>query len=120
VGTTLPEALSRIRSQGGFETALQRGLFSDVHVVEQALGAANLGITQAFLLPFTPTLTKIRATTPVIEPVMLSRLRTVVPASPLHLTLVEAVRRQYRLFAQTVDRANKEAERTAPGNEPRD
>ena len=84
------------------------------------LGAASLAITQAFLLPFTPTLTNLQATTPVIESVILSRLRTVVPASPLHLTLVEAVRRQYRLFAQAVDRADKEAGAGYRGaNEPR-
>jgi hypothetical protein len=47
--------------------------------------------------------------TPVIEPVIESRLRIVRPASPLHLTLVEAVRRQYRLAAQAADRADKEA-----------
>ena len=114
-GRTLPDALSRIRSRSGFETALQRGLFSDAHLVAQALGAASLAITQAFLLPFTPTLTNLQATKPIIEPVILTRLRTVVPASPLHLTLVEAVRRQYRLFAQAVDRADKEAVRTARG-----
>jgi len=114
-GRTLAEALCRIRSRSGFETALQRGLFSDAHVVELALGAASLAITQAFLIPFTPTVTNLQAPTPAIEPVILSRLRTVVPASPLHLTLVEAVRRQYRLFAQAVDRADKEAVRAARG-----
>ncbi len=39
-------------------------------------------------------------TTPAIEPLILNRLRTVTPASPLQLTLVEAVRRQYRISAQ--------------------
>ncbi len=115
-GRTLPDALCRIRSRGGFETALQRGHFSEPHVVEEALGAASLATTQAFLIPFTPTVTKIQATTPAIELVILSRLRTVAPASPLHLTLVEAVRRQYRLFAQAVDRADKESVRAA-GNQ---
>jgi hypothetical protein len=41
--------------------------------------------------------------TPAIEPVIESRLRIVLPASQLHLTLVEAVRRQYRLAAQAAD-----------------
>ena len=45
-------------------------------------------------------------TTPPIEPVIVGRLRTVKPASPLYIVLVEAVRRQYRLAA---DRADKEA-----------
>ncbi len=114
-GRTLPEALCRIRSRGGFETALQKGRFSDARVVELALGAAGLAITQAFLIPFAATVTDLPATTPAIEAVILSRLRTVVPASPLHLALVEAVRRQYRLFAQAVDRADKEAVRAARG-----
>ncbi len=38
-----------------------------------------------------------------------NRLRTVVPLSPLHLALVEAVRRQYRAYRQAADRADKEA-----------
>ncbi len=114
-GRTLAEALCCIRSRSGFETALQRGLFSNSHVVELALGATSLAVTQAFLIPFTPTVTNLQPPTPAIEPVILNRLRTVVPASPLHLTLVEAVRRQYRLFAQAVDRADKETVRAARG-----
>ncbi len=114
-GRTLPDALSRIRSRSGFETALRRGLFSDAHLVEQALGAASLAITQAFLLPFTPTVTNLKVPTPAIEPVILSRLRTVLPTSPLHLTLVEALRRQYRLFAQAADRAEKTSVSSARG-----
>jgi hypothetical protein len=116
-GRTLAEALSRLRSRSGFETALQRGHFSEPHVVEKGLGATSLAITQAFLLPYAPKTTNLQATTPAIEPVILSRLRTVAPASPLHLTLVEAVRRQYRLFAQALDRADKgkEALLTAQG-----
>ncbi len=74
-GRTLAEALGRIRSRSGFETALQSGLFSDAHVVELALGAASLAITQAFLIPFTPSVTNLQAPTPAIEPVILSRLR---------------------------------------------
>ncbi len=110
----MPSAASAAAAGAGSRRH-SRGVYSDAHLVEQALGAASLAITQAFLLPFTPTLTNLQATTPVIESVILSRLRTVVPASPLHLTLVEAVRRQYRLFAQAVDRADKEAVRTARG-----
>ncbi len=114
-GRAPAEALSRIRSRSGFETALQGGLFSDAHIVGLALGAACLAVTQAFLLPFAPTATILQPSTPAMEPVILSRLRTVAPAAPLHLTLVEAVRRQYRLFAQAADRADKEAVRAARG-----
>jgi hypothetical protein len=103
------DALSAIRSRCGFESALQKGFYSDSSVAEQALHAARLSISQAFLLPFAHAATNVQVPTPAIEPVIESRLRTVSPASPLHLTLVEAVRRQYRLAAQAADRADKEA-----------
>ena len=48
-----------------------------------------------------------------MEPVIENRLRTASPASPLHLTLVEAVRRQYKVAAQAADRADKQAIRAA-------
>lgn len=102
-------ALSGIRSRSGFESALQKNLFSEAGVVEQALAVASLSITQAFLLPLAPTATNLPMTTPAIEPVLQSRLRTVAPVSALHITLVEAVRRQYRLAAQEADRRDKEA-----------
>jgi hypothetical protein len=105
----LPEALSGLRSRSGLEAALQKGFFADAQVVEQALLSTRPSITQAFLLPFAPEAANLPVTTPVIEPVILNRLRTVTPASPLHLALVEAVRRQYRLAAQAADRADKEA-----------
>jgi hypothetical protein len=106
---TLSDALSSIRSRCGFESALQKGFYSDASIVEQALAAARLSITQAFLVPFASAAMNVPVTKPAIEPVIENRLRTVSPASPLHLTLVEAVRRQYRLAAQAADRADKEA-----------
>jgi len=112
---TLPEALSGIRSRRGLETALMKGFFAEVPVVEQALAATPLSITQAFLLPFAPAARNLPVTTPAIEPVILRRLRTVTPASPLHLALVELVRRQYRVAAQAADKADKEAIRRAHG-----
>jgi hypothetical protein len=112
---TVAEALCGIRSRSGFEAALQQGFFAEVGDVEHALCAASLATTQAFLLPFVPAATNPPVTTPAIEPVILSRLRTVSPASPLHLTLVEAVRRQYRLAAQAADKADKERESAGPG-----
>jgi hypothetical protein len=104
-----PEALSGIRSRRGFETALRKDLLADPRVVEQAVAAALLAITQAFLLPYAPEMGAVPETKPPIEPVILLKLRTVVPASPLHLTLVEIVRRQYRTAAQAADKADKEA-----------
>jgi hypothetical protein len=108
-GRAVTEALSHISSRSGLEAALQQGLFSDARIVELALIEAQRSTAQAFLLPFAPTSTNLRATVPPIESVILNRLRTVSPASPLHLTLVEAVRRQYRLAAQAADKADKEA-----------
>jgi hypothetical protein len=110
-----PEALSRIRSRRGFETALREYLLADPCVVEQALAAARLSVTQAFLVPYAPGTTALPETTPPVEPVILKRLRTVVPASPMHLTLVEVVRRQYRTAAQAADKADKESIRRTQG-----
>jgi hypothetical protein len=112
---TLPEAFSGIRSRRGLETGLLKGFFADAPAVEQALAAAPLAITQALLLPFAPAATHLPVTAPAIEPVILRRLRTVAPASPLHLALVEIVRRLYRLAAQATDKADKEAIRRAHG-----
>ncbi len=112
-GRTRLDALSGIRSRRGFESALMEGYFSEAQLVRQALGASRLAVTQAFLLPYASTVTDLPATVPPIEPVILNRLRTVSPASPLHLALVEAVRRQYRTAAQAADKADKEAIRKA-------
>jgi hypothetical protein len=98
------EALQGLRSRSGFEIALQVGHLTDARVVESALIAAPVSITQAFLLPFAPEVTALPTTIPPIEPVILKRLRNIVPASPLHLALVEAVRRQYRAAAQAADK----------------
>jgi hypothetical protein len=72
----------------------------------------------AFLLPLQPNLPFLPLSTVPIEPIILNRLRTVNPASALHLTLVEAVRRQYKLVAQGADRADKEAIRAAQSMRP--
>jgi hypothetical protein len=112
-----PEALSSIRSRRGFETALRKDLLADSRVPEQALAATRLSITQAFLLPYAPDMTELHTTTPAIEPVILGKLRTVVPASPLHLALVEVVRRQYRSAGKAADKADKEVIRKGQGGE---
>jgi hypothetical protein len=78
-----------MRSRSGLEIALQAGLFADARVVESALMAAPLSITQAYLLPFAPATTGFPKAIPPIEPVILKKLGDVVPASPMHLTLVE-------------------------------
>jgi len=108
-GRCLTPAVASGAGVDSIESALQKGFYSDASIVEQALAAARLSITQAFLLPFASAAMNVPVTKPAIEPVIENRLRIVSPASPLHLTLVEAVRRQYRLAAQAGDRADKEA-----------
>ena len=106
---TLHEALGPIRCRIGFEEALQKGFLADSLLVEQALKNSKLSMSQAFLLPIALSVTDLPPTQPAMEPVILNRLRTVEPASSLHLTLVEAVRRQYRLVARTADQADKKS-----------
>ena len=52
------------------------------------------------------------------ELVLVNRLRTVAPASALHLALIEVVRRQYKLAMQNADAADKQATRAARANPP--
>jgi hypothetical protein len=104
------EALAQVRSRRGFDTYLAENKFADVEAVRTALGRTANPITQAFLLPWVP---EAAAATPVfaIEPVVERKLRAVAPASSLHRSLVEVVRRQYKVFCQDRDRADKEAVR---------
>jgi hypothetical protein len=64
-------------------------------------------VAQALLIP---SATAAPAPEPVmpVEPVVLARLRTTAPASPLHLGLVEVVRRRYIAFRKDADRRDKE------------
>jgi hypothetical protein len=64
-------------------------------------------VTQTFLIPYAPDAPVLEAVKP-IEPVVLARLRTTLPASALHLALVEVVRRRYIAFRKEVDRRDKE------------
>lgn len=109
----LAQALAQLRSRRGFESYWQKGYLTDRSSIQEALTQSRLSITQAHLLPLYPDLPILPVAAVPIEPVILNRLRTVTPASPLHLVLVEAVRRQYKLAAQAADRADKEALRTA-------
>jgi hypothetical protein len=106
-------AVSRVRSQRGFETLLQQGCMSDRALVKQALAAATLSITQAYLLPSVPDVQDMPPVSVPIESVVLNALRRQAPGSGLHLALVEVVRRQYKVASQAADRANKEAIRAA-------
>ena len=109
----LVAAVSQVRSRRGFERLLQKGRLGDRALVKQALAAARLSITQAYLLPCVPDVQDLAPVSVPIEPVVLNGLRRQAPGSGLHLALVEVVRRQYKLAAQAADKADKEAIRAA-------
>ncbi len=117
---TLPavQALSRLRSRRGLERFLQAGVLKEAVLVGQALLQTPLSITQAILLPFAGMQAAPPPATVPMEPVVLNRLRTVAPASALHLALIEVVRRQYKLAMQNADAADKQAIRAAQANPP--
>jgi hypothetical protein len=115
------EALTGVRSRRGLESFLQGGLLKDSVLVRQALLQTRLSITQAILLPSAGEGAVPPIPTVPMEPVVVNRLRTVAPASALHLALTEVVRRQYKLAMQNADAADKlairaaQADPTAPG-----
>lgn len=111
------DALAQVRSRRGFDTYLAENRLADAAAIRTALERTTNPITQAFLLPWAPAAA---AATPVIpiEPVVERKLRSVAPASALHRSLVEVVRRQYKVFRQDRDRADKEAIRAAQAERP--
>jgi hypothetical protein len=109
----LAEALASLRSRRGFESYWHKNYLADRLAIEEVLMQSRLSITQAFLLPLRGDLSHLSVPTVPIEPVILNRLCKVAPASSLHLALVEVVGRQNKLAAQTADRADKEAIRSA-------
>jgi hypothetical protein len=64
-------------------------------------------ISQAFLLAWDPD-SVARSPVVAIEPLIDRKLRSVNPASPLHRSLVEVVRRQYKAACQDRHRADKQ------------
>ena len=106
-----------MRSRRGFDTYLTENRFADAGVIRTALERTTNPVTQAFLLPWAPAAAP---TIPVvaIEPVVEGKLRSVAPASSLHRSLVEVVRRQYKDFCQDRDRADKEAIRAGQTERP--
>jgi hypothetical protein len=115
---SLAEALSGMRSRRGLERFWQGGLLNDAAIVGQALLQTQLSITQAILLPCARVEVIPPVPTVPLEPVVVNRLRTVAPASALHLALIEVVRRQYKLAMQNADAADKQAIRAAQANPP--
>lgn len=108
----LVAALARVRSRSGLEGYLDAGHLKDPAVVELALTRASTPMTIACLLPSAPEAARRLALTG-IEPAVSGRLRTTTPGSPLHLSLVEIVRRRYKLDRQAADKADKQSIRAS-------
>jgi hypothetical protein len=111
-GLGLVDALAGLRSRRGFDMYLADGSFADGEAVRAALGRTTNPITQAFLLPSVPDAIPLAPAVP-FEPLIEQKLRVVALASPLHKSLVELVRRRYKIFCQARDRADKQAVRAA-------
>jgi hypothetical protein len=103
----LVEALCNLRSRRGFDTLFAERKLRDGNSVRNALERTTNPITQAFLLPSGPTVV-IHSAGASIEPLVERKLRSVALASPLHHSLVEIVRRRYKVSCQERDRADKE------------
>lgn len=104
----LPSALASLRSRRGLESHLQVGNLADGKSVAEAITRAKNPVTLALLLPSVPEMPVPAAG---IEPAIENRLRNLPSGSPLHLTLVEAVRRRYKQDAIAADKADKQAAR---------
>ena len=101
-------ALSQLRSRSGLQGHVERGHLVDEAAVARAMSQARNPITLAYLLPSGPRAIG-HSSLVGIEPAISNRLVTVVPGSPLHLALVEAIRRLYKVSCQNADRADKQA-----------
>jgi hypothetical protein len=107
---TAVDALASLRSQTGFLGYIEAGHLTADNAASAVARSSN-PVTQSFLIPFAPDAP---ASAPIMpmEPIVLARLRTTPPASPLHLSLVEIVRRRYIAFRKDIDRHDKESIRT--------
>jgi hypothetical protein len=97
-------ALAGLRSRRGLETHLRQGRLEST-VASAALARATNPITVALLLPAGGD----GPWTGRLEPAVTRRLLTAPVGSPLHWTLVEAVRRRYKADAVAADRADKQS-----------
>jgi hypothetical protein len=107
----LDEVLINLRSRAGFESVVQRQILGNTAVVAAALGKSPSPITQAFLIPFAPDAPRCDPICP-LESILVERLRKTAPASSLHVSIVEIIRRRYVQFRKELDRRNKEEIRT--------
>lgn len=108
----LADALAQVRSRRGFDTYLAENSLNDPVAVRAALGRTTNPVTQAFFLPCAPDVVVLPSVVE-IEPLVERKLRSLPIASPLHRSLVEVVRRRYKVVCQDRDRADKEAIRAA-------
>jgi hypothetical protein len=115
--TGLAEALAQLRSRRGYDTYLAEDRFGDQAVVSTALGRTTNPITQAFLLPCAPQAVVLPPVV-ALEPLVERKLRSVAPGSSLHRSLVEVIRRQYKVACQARDRTDKEGIRAAQQGQP--
>ena len=76
-----------------------------------ALRAAKNSITQAFLLPFAPTLESELPANELLPPPFRQHLKLTDPLSARHLAMVEAVRLRYKRAMQELDRKEKDEHR---------
>lgn len=106
-GLPLEEALAALRSRAGFESFVQRQVLEKTAAVAAALAKSPCPMTQAFLIPFVPDAPRCDPVCP-LEPILVERLRKTLPASSLHVSIVEIIRRRYILFRKELDRTDKE------------
>jgi hypothetical protein len=105
---TAAAVLNSVRSRRGFERVHQAGLLNDTDAVRNAIARVGHPVSWCYLAPSAPGAPDPPAAFE-IEPVVVARLRTASPASPLHLSLVEIARRRYKARCQAADAANKQA-----------
>jgi hypothetical protein len=116
---SLSDALALLRCRRGVESFARIGQLASAEVVREAIAKSTLAITQALLLPYAPD-SELPDASVRIEPVVLSRLRSVDPGSRLYFALVEIVRRQHRKAREAADKLDKERIRAeSQGNSPR-
>jgi hypothetical protein len=101
-------ALAVLRSRAGFEAFVQGGLLDDPAAVRVALSRTDVPMTQAYLLPLVPDV-ELRPAVAPIEPILIEHLRTTLPNSAKHHSIVEVVRRRYVESRKAEDRRDKEA-----------
>lgn len=101
-----------VRSRRGFERVFQAGLLGNPDVVRTASAATGHPVSWCYLAPFAPGIPDPPPEFG-IEPVVVARLRTAGPGSPLHLSLVEIARRRFKARCQAADASNKQAIRAS-------